>query len=172
MSRTPSADLLSSAAFGRPTALDVSIVCPEAEGAGPDPCAAAEQKKVTKYGAVLDELREEGIEYRPLVWTCWGRADGNAQEAMRTMAAAAARRRGYGDPRPLARHLAAQVGAQIWRRAACMVLACMPNIPSEDVRGLLPLRRDPEWGGLPGTASTLEDWLAASAGVRVAVVDA
>ena len=166
------ADLLSSAAFGRPTALDVSIVCPEAEGAGPDPCAAAEQKKVTKYGAVLDELREEGIEYRPLVWTCWGRADGNAQEAMRTMAAAAARRRGYGDPRPLARHLAAQVGTQIWRRAACMVIACMPNAPSEDVRGLLPLRGDPEWGGLPGTAPTLEDWLAASAGARVAVADA
>ena len=155
------ADLLSSAAFGRPAALDVSIVCPDASGAAADPCAATAARKVDKYGHVLEELREEGIDYRPLVWTCWGRPSGDAQQAMRTIAAAAARRRGLGDPAPLERHLRGSVGAQIWRRAACMVHACLPDAATEDVSRLIRPRGDGAWGGPPGTAPDEGLWLGA-----------
>ena len=153
------ADLLSSAVFGRPTALDVTIVCPDSEGAGPDPCTAAIRKKRDKYASVLEELREEGIEYKPLAWSCWGRPDGDSVEAVGAMAAAAARRRGLGDPRHLARRTAAQIGAQIWRRAACMVTACLPDTPVCDLAEVLPVREEPPWGGPPGTASDMGRWL-------------
>ena len=98
------ADLLTSAAFGRPAALDVSIACPDAEGAGLDACAATTTaaRKFGKYGDILDELREDGIDYRPLVW-CWGRPGGDAQ-AVRSIASVA-RRRGLRNPDVLERHI-------------------------------------------------------------------
>ena len=96
-------------------------------GAGPDPCAATCARKVSKYSSILGELQEEGIDYRPLVWSCWGRPGGDAQQAVRTIAAAAARRRGLGNPVVLERHIRSLIGAQIWRRAANMVLACLPD---------------------------------------------
>ena len=153
------ADLLSSAAFGRPAALDVSIVSPDAEGACADPCASTSARKMNKYGPFLDELKEAGIDYRPLVWSCWGRPGGDAQQAVRSIAAAAARRRGLGDPAPLERHIRGVISSQIWRRAACMVLACLPNAPAEEVRQLVRHRGDGPWGGPPGSAPELGDWL-------------
>ena len=57
------ADVLTTAAFGRGAALDVSIVCPDATGAGSDPCVASVTKKMQKYGEVLDELLEAGYHY-------------------------------------------------------------------------------------------------------------
>ena len=133
------ADLLTTAAFGRPAALDVSIVSPDGEGAGTDPCVATERTKLGKYSGILQELQDEGIQYRPLVWTCWGRPSGEAAAAVRTMAAAAARRRGLGDPSVLEARASAFIGVSIWRRAACMVLACIPYAPREVVDAALPL---------------------------------
>ena len=164
------ADFLSSAAFGRPAALDVSIVSPDAEGAGLDPCAATSAKKVGKYSSILGELQEEGIDYRPLVWSCWGRPGGDAQQAVRTIVAAAARRRGLGNPVALERHIRSLIGAQIWRRAANMVLACLPDAPTEEVRCLVRLRGDRPWGGPPGTAADLGEWLGAATAAAGAAV--
>ena len=153
------ADLLTSAASGRLTALDVSIVCPDSAGATDDPCVAAASRKVDKYRDVLEEMRDEGIGYRPLVWSCWGRPSSDAAQAVRSIAAAASRRRGLGDPAQLERHLCGVIGAQIWRRAACMVLACLPETPAVDVQRLVRIRGDRAWGGPPGTAPCLQEWL-------------
>ena len=54
-----------------------------------------------------------------------------------TLARAAARRRGLADYRPLLRRAHANIGVQLWRRAAAMVKACLPDLPLEEQRLLL-----------------------------------
>ena len=66
------ADLLTRAAFGRLCALDVVVACPDAQGAGDDAADAAVCRKLEEHAHVLDELLDEGVEYRPVAWTCWG----------------------------------------------------------------------------------------------------
>ena len=133
------ADVLTTAAFGRGAALDVSIVSPDATGAGSDPCVASVAKKMRKYSSVLDELVEAGLDYRPVTWSCWGRPDAATSAVVRSMAVAAARRRGLASPAALACRTNALIGAQIWRRAAAMVLACQGASVPGDIDALLPL---------------------------------
>ena len=140
----------------------MSIVSPEGEGAGVDACQAAVEGKLKKYGGVLEELQEEGIRYLPTVWSCWGRPDSQATEVVRVLAAAAARRRGLGDPKFLERRTHAVIGTQIWRRAACMVHACLGRSAIEDVAALLPLEVVEEEDEDAGAAATAD----ATAGCR------
>ena len=106
-------------------------------GAGGGACAAAAVRKRDHYAAVLDELHEEGYDYRPLVWTCWGRPSPEAAGTLRTLAQVAARRKGLAEPAALEGRARALIGAHIWRRAAAMVLACMDRCRQEDVAELL-----------------------------------
>ena len=115
----------------------MSIVSPEAVGAGLDACAAASDRKYGKYQEYLAELREEGLEYLPVVWSCWGRPGSAASTTVRALACAAARRRGIPDPAVLEQHLNAIVGCFVWKRAACMALACLGRPAREDVAALL-----------------------------------
>ena len=131
------ADLLTFATLGRGAALDVSIVSPEGVGAGLDACAAASDRKYGKYQEYLAELREEGLEYLPVVWSCWGRPGSAASTTVRALACAAARRRGIPDPAVLEQHMNAIVGCFVWKRAACMALACLGRPAREDVAALL-----------------------------------
>ena len=107
-------------------------------GAGSDACIAAQNRKEEHYLPMLKELKDEGYDYKPLVWTCWGRPSLQAQGAIRTLAAVAARRRGLADARPLERRAQALIGAQIWRRAAAMALACLRRTDATDAVSLLP----------------------------------
>ena len=132
------ADVLTSAAFCIPAVLDVCVASPDSAGAGTDACAAAEVRKRGKYQDVLVELREEGYDYRPLVWTCWGRPSLEAQAVVRSLASVAARRRGLADPKPLEMRARALIGARIWRRAAAMALACLRRTVAGDAEELLP----------------------------------
>ena len=132
------ADVLTSAAFARAAALDVSIVSPDAVGAGSDPCEAAVRRKLAKYGPILDELREVGIDYRPVTWSCWGRPDASSTAVIRSMACAAARRRGFDSPDRLVERTHALIGAQIWRRAAAMVISCLGFASQDAVEDALP----------------------------------
>ena len=63
------ADVLTTAAFGRLTALDVSVVAPHGAGAGQDAAAAQVNAKVRRYAPYLRDLAADGVAYRPLVWT-------------------------------------------------------------------------------------------------------
>ena len=157
------ADILTSAAFGRQAALDVCVACPHAGGAGADACAAAIKRKRDKYSNILLELQREGYDYKPLVWSCWGRPDADASIALRTMASAAARRKGFAGSAQLEKRARALIGAHIWRRAARMVLACLRIGSSEDVAELLPADADADSSAGDSSASADEE-------VEVAVV--
>ena len=73
-----------------------------------------------------------------MVWTCWGRPSLGAQAVIRSLASVAARRRGLADPRPLEVRSRTLIGAQIWRRAAAMVLACLQRTATAGAEELLP----------------------------------
>ena len=51
------ADVLTSAAFCIPAALDVCVASPDSAGAGTDVCISAEARKCGHYKDVMDELR-------------------------------------------------------------------------------------------------------------------
>ena len=89
------ADILTSAVPGAPQhALDVSVAAPLAAHAGPDACASAEKRKTERYQQFLAGLREDGIQYMPLVWSFWGREGEAAASTLVSVARRAARRRG------------------------------------------------------------------------------
>ena len=132
------ADLLTEAAFGRCVAFDVVVASPAAEGAGDDACASAVRRKLASYGPHLEELAREGIEYRPLAWTCWGRPHPDACAAIRSMAQSAARRQSGVCATDLERRSRSAISIQLWRRAAKMVAACRPKLGAEDAALVLP----------------------------------
>ena len=130
------ADVLTRAAFGRLSALDVCIACPDAQGAGDDAANAAVLRKLGDYEHVIPELSDEGVHYKPLAWTCWGRPHTDAKAAVRSMSLAAARRQGDVDADDLERRARGAIGVQVWRRAAQMVAACLPRKNPDPARVL------------------------------------
>ena len=132
------ADVLTTAAFGRLTALDVGIANPAARTAGDDACSSMVRRKEEDCAAFLDELAEDGVVYTPVVWTCWGRPHADASAAVRSMAHAAARRQGSVRAEDLERRARCALGVQLWKRAARMVAACRPSLCSEDAAAVLP----------------------------------
>ena len=131
------ADILSTAAFARLTALDVGVTCPGSAGSGNDACAGMVMDKMDKYRPHLDELKDNSVYYMPLVWSCWGRPHEDASAAIRSMAAAAARRRGGLFGQALAARASSLVGLQLAKRAARMVHTCQPRTQDADSRALL-----------------------------------
>ena len=128
------------------------MVCPDSTGGGPDACIAMHAEKFRHYADVLPELAGEGIAYRPLIWSCWGRPHCDVGPALGSMAAAASRRRGGATPAVLARRVKGLIGIQLWRRAASMVASCIPSLPAGDAADLIPAARDRRLGEL-GLAS-------------------
>ena len=119
-------------------AFDVGIANPQAQTAGADPCASMVASKLERYAAILPELEADGVEYRPVVWSCWGRPHLGASAAVRSMAQAAARRHGAVGPRDLERRARQAVGVQLWKRAAQMAKACRPTLGSDEAAAVLP----------------------------------
>ena len=116
---------------------------------------AATKHKLEKYGPFLDELHSEGVDYAPVVWTCWGRPGTAATSAVRSLACAAARRHGIADPAVLENRANAIIGCFIWKRAASMALACLGHRVRADVQQLLLPEHDSDSEGesqgfLPG----------------------
>ncbi|CAE8634331.1 unnamed protein product [Polarella glacialis] len=122
------ADILTSAASpGLTSALDVGIASPDAAHAGADCAEAMRVRKRAVYSRFLPALEAEGIEYRPLVWSCWGREYPDTTATLTQLARQAARRRGMPDHIRLLQRARAQIGAALARRAAAMLRACMPG---------------------------------------------
>ena len=124
------ADILTSAASpGLTSALDVGVASPDAVGAGDDCLETMRLRKRNRYGAFLAELEDQGVEYRPLVWSCWGREHADTTAVLTRLARRAARRRGV-PTSVLLRRARDSVGAALARRAAAMLLACAVGVNS------------------------------------------
>ena len=109
------------------SALDVGIAAPHALHAGSECTESMRLKKRTTYSRVLGALEAEGVEYTPLIWSCWGREHPDTTAVLIQLARQAARRRGYADHLPLLGRARAHIGAAIARRAAAMLRACVPG---------------------------------------------
>ena len=101
---------------------------PDAVGAGTDCVEAMRQRKAGEYADHFEEMEAQGVFYRPVTFSAYGRPHPDATAMLATIAKRAARRRGFGDHRQILRRATVKVGMQIARRAARMVLACLPRL--------------------------------------------
>jgi len=121
------ADVFTSAAVpGRLSALDVGICSPDATAAGHDCTESMRLRKLGDYGSHLGTLERQNIEYRPMVWSAYGRPHPAATQALRAICRRTARRRGLAKGDSLYRQTHAAITVEICRRAALMVAACWP----------------------------------------------
>ena len=82
-------------------------------------------RKRAEHLPYAEELRAQGIEYLPVVWSAYGWPHPDTIRVLIVLARCIAQRRGSSDYRSLARR-AARIAATIWQRAANMVLSCWP----------------------------------------------
>ena len=86
-------------------------------------------RKVDLHRAHFEDLRIQGIDYQPLVWSCWGREHEDTSKILRQLARSNARRRGD-ECAPVLTAMRHTVCAALARRSAAMVLSCMPRSDS------------------------------------------
>lgn len=96
-------------------------------GAGLDCCAAMHHRKLRVYSAFTAELRQRGIRYQPLVWSCYGRALADVVAVLQSLAGAAARRRGLPAWRTVLQRACAAISVQLQRRLVAQVRRCLPG---------------------------------------------
>ena len=152
------ADILTGAAH--PTlgvAVDVMVKAPNAGGAGQDCTETGKREKMERYGPVLHELRDQGIIYKPAVFSAYGRCHPDVTDMMTEAARRVARHRGFADWKPLFTRWRRQVAVQVWRRAAAMVTRCLTRDDREAAERLLAgegTRLEPDLDqGAPPTAT-------------------
>ena len=97
--------------------------------------------KHSKYVMHTAELERANVQYEPMVWSAFGRPHPNTVLILKQLAKKGARRRGLLDPSQLERRAKAKIGVEIWRRAARMVMACLPRADEEEAEdaGEIPL---------------------------------
>jgi hypothetical protein len=127
------ADLLTGAFHnGRLAAVDVGVICPSAAGAGLDCVVTMEQRKRERLEQFKDELEAGGIDYHPFAVSCWGRFHPNAEQMLQRLAKRLARRDGSTNLRSVLSRLRSRIVTELMRRAARMVLTCLPRAACSD----------------------------------------
>jgi hypothetical protein len=89
------------------------------------------QVKEARYAPYRDELERENVRYMPLVWSAFGRPHSQTVLVLRRLAKKGARRRGFQSADQLLRRANAKIGVELWRRAARMVMQCLPRFREE-----------------------------------------
>ena len=122
------ADVLSRAPHPTLTiAVDVGIRAPHASSAGDDAAESMRKDKLDYYEVHLEDLERQDILYKPMTFTAYGRRHPSATNMLKCAATAVARQRGSSSTVGLQKHWQRQLAAEIWRRAARMVKACLPK---------------------------------------------
>ena len=122
------ADILTGAFHnGRLAAVDVGVICPAASGAGLDCVTTMHDRKYERMRPFADELEAGAIVYRPFAISCWGRLHPHATQMLQTLAKRMARRDGTASQRSIFSRLQARITTEIMRRAARMLLRCLPR---------------------------------------------
>ena len=123
----PADVLCSAAARGGLAALDVGVTMPTDSHGNVDAAQAHADMKMRKYRRYLHEMEPQGIMYKPIIWTAWGRAHPDVVAVLRSLATRAARRRGLASPSELLSQARRNIAMELQARAARMVLACLPT---------------------------------------------
>ena len=121
------ADVLTGALGAGLMAVDIGIASPDAQHAGDDCLEAMYARKLQHYEEHLGALDRQTIAYQPLLFSCYGRPHPRTTTFLRTLAKRVARRRGCSAGEWCYRRLRAELGVEIWRRAASMACACWPS---------------------------------------------
>ena len=116
-------------------AADVGIRAPHAKDVTDEPLRDMRVTKMEKYAEHRQDLLDQGIMYEPIIFSAYGRAETRANELLKLAAAKAARQRGMASSTGLLKWWRRQIAAEIWRRAARMVHACLPRTRKWDDTG-------------------------------------
>ena len=156
------ADIYTTAAVpGRRAALDICICSPNAASAGSDAAATAFRGKLRRYERIIPQLHQDGIAFRPMIWT----ADGRPHPAVgRTLRYAgeclAMRQAGRRTAREAVARWEHEIAIALARRRAAMSRAVLPRLsgierwlaqgrtegrPNSDIRRRT-LEEDPDCG--------------------------
>jgi len=119
------ADVLTAAVPGCVAALDIGVASPAAAAAGDDAAEAMWRRKVNEREDVRPELEQAGIQYRPFVFTAYGRPHPAASEAIKHIIKLAARRKGFA-AKALERQFRSNISTVLARRLARMSLSTWP----------------------------------------------
>jgi hypothetical protein len=126
------ADVLTGAFHnGRLAAVDVGVICPSAAGAGVDCVATMDQRKRDRMEPFRGELDRAGVEFHPFAVSCWGRLHPTASQMLHRLAKRTARRQGLTNQRAVFHQLNARITTEVMRRAARMVLHCLPHVSDD-----------------------------------------
>ena len=82
--------------------------------------------KLDKYAPFEEEVGRQGITYAPATFTAFARSHPSTTKMLQTAAAKVARQQGLANGKSLVKHWRREVAAEIWRRAARMIRACLP----------------------------------------------
>ena len=74
-----------------------------------------------------DTLHNQGIAFKPLVWSCYGRPHPTAKRFLFDVANRIARRRGHRDAAGIAAQMRSDIAVEIWRRNAQQLQNCLPD---------------------------------------------
>ena len=88
-------------------------------------------RKLARIECYKGGLEQVGVEYRPIVFACFGRPHGDAVRLINTLAKQHARRK-RSEQQVEKRRLMNRVTTEIWRRAARMVRLCTPEAVDAD----------------------------------------
>ena len=84
----------------------------------------------------VHELDAGGVDYRPVTFSCYGLPHPDAVRLFRALGRRLARRKGT-EAHIEERRLAACVGVEVWRRAARMLRACLPDTAEDEAEATL-----------------------------------
>jgi hypothetical protein len=124
---------------GRLAAVDVGVICPAASGAGLDCVQTMDQRKRDRMAPFAEELAYGAVEYHPFAVSCWGRLHPSAEQMLRNISKRMARREGLSNQRPIEDRLRARITTEVMRRAARMVLRCLPAQTDATIPDDLPI---------------------------------
>jgi len=112
---------------GHLAAVDVGVISPSAAGAGSNCVATMDARKRERMEPYTDELAAVGVEFHPFALSCWGRLHPSALQMLRNLSKRIARREGQGSQRVVLQRLLARIATAVMRRAARMLLRCLPR---------------------------------------------
>ena len=81
------------------------------------------------------ELEAGGIVYRPFAVSCWGRLHPEAMQMLHNIAKKMTRRDGTTTQRAILSRLQARITTEVMRRAARMLLRCLPRAEYLETQG-------------------------------------